>query len=49
MKQILNGFKSLRKQGIIHRDIKLKNILVKNNVLKIADFGLAVQKNYATS
>ncbi|EAR85140.2 Serine/Threonine kinase domain protein (macronuclear) [Tetrahymena thermophila SB210] len=49
MKQILNGFRSLRKQNIIHRDIKLKNILVKNNVLKIADFGLAINKEYASS
>lgn len=50
MWQILDGFKSLRKQGIIHRDIKLKNILVtKNNVLKIADFGLAIKETHAKS
>jgi serine/threonine protein kinase len=29
MKQILNGVKSLHEKGIIHRDLKLNNILLK--------------------
>lgn len=41
--QILNGFKYLRKRNIVHRDVKPENILLKNGVLKIADFGFAVQ------
>lgn len=40
----LNGLKYIHSQNIVHRDIKLKNLLLsQNNVIKIADFGLAVQ------
>ena len=41
--QVLNAFKSLYELNFIHRDIKPSNILVKNGVLKVADFGLAKQ------
>ena len=41
--QILSGVNHLHSQQIIHRDIKLENILYdeKNNVAKIGDFGLS--------
>ena len=39
--QILNGCGELFKSGIIHRDLKPANILIKDEILKIADFGLA--------
>lgn len=39
--QILNGFKDLIGLMVLHRDIKLKNIMVHNSTLKIADFGLS--------
>jgi serine/threonine-protein kinase ULK/ATG1 len=40
--QILNGFKGLHEILVIHRDIKLRNILVaENDKIKIADFGLS--------
>ena len=39
--QIANGFRELRKYKIMHRDFKLANILVHDEVLKIGDFGLA--------
>lgn len=39
--QILNGFKGLHLNFIIHRDLKLKNVLVHDEKLKIADFGLS--------
>ena len=41
--QIVQGMKELRKYGFIHRDLKPDNILIKNGVVKICDFGLAVQ------
>ncbi len=41
--QLANGLKYLDKKGIVHRDIKPRNILLTNSrrVLKIADFGFA--------
>ena len=39
--QILQGMKALRSLNIIHRDLKLENILLRNNTVKISDFGLA--------
>jgi serine/threonine protein kinase len=42
MKQLLSGVKFLHQHKILHRDIKSANLLItKNNVLKIADWGLA--------
>jgi serine/threonine protein kinase len=39
LRQIVNGFSHLHSNQIIHRDIKLENIMFKNNIYKIADFG----------
>ncbi|EAR96828.2 Serine/Threonine kinase domain protein (macronuclear) [Tetrahymena thermophila SB210] len=39
--QILNAFKTLVKNKIMHRDFKLANILKHNGNIKIADFGFA--------
>ena len=41
MKQLLTGVYYLHSHRLIHRDLKLANVLLKNGVLKIADFGLA--------
>lgn len=41
MAQILKGFSSLIRKGIVHRDMKPENILLHNGKLKIADFGFA--------
>lgn len=41
LKQIMNGFKELRKHKVIHRDFKMANIMVHDDTLKIGDFGLA--------
>jgi len=41
IKGIYNGLLYLYKQGIIHRDIKAKNIIMKNNTPFIIDFGLS--------
>ncbi len=43
-RQLINGIEFAHLNGIAHRDLKLENILLNsNNVLKIADFGLASQ------
>ena len=48
LKQIINGFISLVKEGIIHRyfkdllrDVKPANILISKGQMKIGDFGFA--------
>lgn len=41
LKQIMNGFKELRKHKVIHRDFKLENIMMHNDTVKIGDFGMA--------
>lgn len=44
LRQILEGIKHCNEQRIIHRDLKPANILLsgeKNDIIKIADFGLA--------
>ncbi|KRW98895.1 Protein kinase-like domain [Pseudocohnilembus persalinus] len=48
-KQIMNGYKAIFDASAIHRDLKPENILFKDNVVKIADFGLSkiINKNAA--
>lgn len=41
MRMILLGIKYLHDNRIIHRDIKLGNILIKNDTVKICDLGLS--------
>lgn len=45
LKQICQGYDFIHKKGILHRDIKLDNIFIKNEgsacILKIGDFGFS--------
>ena len=42
---ILSGLKFIHSKFIIHRDIKVENILIKNNTYKISDFGLSIHED----
>jgi serine/threonine-protein kinase ULK/ATG1 len=42
VRQIINGYRELYLHGIIHRDLKLSNLFIKNGKVKIADFGFAI-------
>lgn len=48
-RQIMNGFHELRKKKILHRDFKLANIFMSDDVLVIGDFGLAKMGNEVAS
>lgn len=46
MKQILDAIAHAHRQGVIHRDLKTQNIIIrKDGVVKITDFGIATSYN----
>ena len=47
MSQLVSGVKHIHNCDIVHRDLKLGNMLLNNDMqLKIADFGLATRVDY---
>lgn len=44
--QFLNTIEYFHKQGIIHRDLKPTNILLKDNSIKIIDFGISLDISF---
>lgn len=49
MRMVLLGINYMHENNVIHRDIKLGNILVNSKTVKISDFGLATEKTTCTS
>ena len=45
MKDVSIGLAHMHSLGIAHRDLKIENILLKDNKFKIADFGSAEHKD----
>lgn len=45
LKQIVDGYIEISDNRIIHRDLKPANILLKDNKIKIADFGFAMKSS----
>ncbi|KAJ0406620.1 hypothetical protein ATCC90586_006120 [Pythium insidiosum] len=44
-RQVVGGVQFLHDSGVAHRDLSLENVLLKNGVCKICDFGLATEAN----
>lgn len=44
LKDVVAGFIEIGRKGFLHRDLKLANILLKDEKAKIADFGFAKKR-----
>lgn len=42
LRQLMNAYRELYELGIVHRDLKLANVFVKQGIIKLADFGFAI-------
>lgn len=41
IKQVASALAYMHREGVIHRDLKMENILMVDGQIKLADFGLA--------
>ncbi len=41
LKQIMNGFRVLHENKIMHRDVKMENFFLNDDVIILGDFGLS--------
>jgi serine/threonine protein kinase len=39
--QILSAYQEMHRKGVLHRDIKMENVMIKNNAIKVIDFGFS--------
>ena len=50
LKQLRNAFIDLRKNQVMHRDVKLENLFIHNKTLKLGDFGFSkIRKDMTNS
>jgi serine/threonine-protein kinase ULK2 len=49
IRDFLDGFRHLGENGFLHRDMKPANILMKDKMAKIADFGFAKRASTSSS
>lgn len=40
--QLMNGYRVLWEAKILHQDLKLENVLIKNGIYKLTDFGFSI-------
>lgn len=45
LKQLMNAYRELYELSIVHRDLKLANVFVKQGIIKLADFGFAIDSD----
>ncbi|KAJ3216663.1 Suppressor of Sensor Kinase (SLN1) [Dinochytrium kinnereticum] len=46
VRQVLEGLKFLHKHDVVHRDLKPGNLMIKNGLIKIGDFGMFGSPSY---